>query len=75
MKKALLSAILVLTATAAQATPITYTAALSGANENPAVVTDGTGFATVTYDGFQETSLMQRVDTAAQTSHAMAYSL
>ena len=28
--------------------------------------------ATVTYDGFQETSLMQRVDTAAQTSHAMA---
>jgi hypothetical protein len=50
MKKALLSAILVLTATAAQATPITYTAALSGANENPAVVTDGTGFATVTYD-------------------------
>ena len=51
MKKALLSAILLgLTATAAQAIPITYTAVLSGANENPAITTDGTGFATVTYD-------------------------
>ena len=28
--------------------------------------------ATVTFDGFQETALMQRVDTAAQTSHAVA---
>ena len=28
--------------------------------------------ATVTFDGFQETSLMQRIDTAAQSSHAVA---
>ena len=28
--------------------------------------------ATVTFDGFQETPLMQRIDTAAQTSHAAA---
>ena len=51
MKKALLSAILLgLTATAAQAIPITYTAVLSGANENPAITTDGTGFAMVVFD-------------------------
>jgi hypothetical protein len=28
--------------------------------------------ATVTFDGFQETSLMQRIDTATQSSHAMS---
>jgi len=51
MKKVLLAAIFAgLTATAAQATPITYTTVLSGANENPAINSQGTGFATVTYD-------------------------
>jgi hypothetical protein len=51
MKKVLLSAMfLALSATAAQAVPITYTTILSGANENPAVITAGTGFATIIYD-------------------------
>jgi hypothetical protein len=51
MKKVLFAAMLVaLSATAAQAVPITYKTVLSGANENPAVVTNGTGFATVIYD-------------------------
>jgi len=51
MQKALLSAmILALSATAAHAAPITYTATLSGANEVPAVPTTGTGSATITYD-------------------------
>jgi len=31
--------------------------------------------ATVTFDGFQETALMQKVDTAAQSSHAVASAL
>ena len=51
MKKALFAAVLVaLSANAAQAAPITYTAVLSGANEVPAVPTTGTGSATITYD-------------------------
>jgi hypothetical protein len=51
MKKALFAVMLVaLSANAAQAVPITYTTTLSGANENPAVVTAGTGFATIVYD-------------------------
>lgn len=51
MKKVLLSAMLAaFSATAAQAAPITYTATLSGANENPAVPTTGTGSAIITYD-------------------------
>src|SRR6476620_1266395 len=51
MKKALFAAVLVaLSANAAQAAPITYTAVLSGANEVPAIPTTGTGSATITYD-------------------------
>src|SRR6478735_9213076 len=51
MKKVLFAAVLVaLSANAAQAAPITYTAVLSGANENPAVATTGTGSATIIYD-------------------------
>ena len=50
MKVLLSSFIVLLFASAAQATPITYKAVLSGANENPAVITAGTGLATVIYD-------------------------
>ena len=49
--KVVMSALMVLVfATAAQAVPITYKVVLSGANENPPVVTPGTGLATITYD-------------------------
>jgi hypothetical protein len=44
------SAFLVGMASAANATPITFTATLSGANENPANASLGTGFATVMVD-------------------------
>jgi hypothetical protein len=37
-------------AAAAHAVPLVYTATLSGANENPAVITSGTGWTEVTYD-------------------------
>ena len=50
MRGALSAAIVLSFATAAQALPITYTATLSGANENPAVMTAGTGSATIIYD-------------------------
>jgi hypothetical protein len=51
MKKVVFAAALVaLFANAAQAVPITYTAVLSGLNENPPVPTTGTGSATITYD-------------------------
>ena len=51
MKKVLFAATLVaLSANVAQALPITYTAVLSGLNENPPVPTTGTGSATITYD-------------------------
>src|SRR4029079_15937590 len=51
MKKALFAAVLVaLSASAAQAAPITFTATLSGANEVPSVPTTGTGSATIIYD-------------------------
>src|SRR5262249_54383487 len=43
-------ATLTLSATAAYAIPITFTTSLSGANEVPAVVTPGAGFATVFLD-------------------------
>ena len=39
-----------LSASLAQAAPITYTAVLSGLNEIPPVTTTGTGSATITYD-------------------------
>lgn len=51
MKNVLLAAALVaLSANVAQASPITYTAVLSGLNEIPSVSTTGTGSATITYD-------------------------
>ena len=51
MKKVLFAAALVaLSANLAQASPITYTAVLSGLNEIPTVPTTGTGSATITYD-------------------------
>ena len=51
MKNVLLAAAFVaLSANVAQALPITYTAVLSGLNENPPVPTTGTGSATITYD-------------------------
>jgi hypothetical protein len=37
-------------AAAAHAVPLVYTATLSGANENPAVISAGTGWTEVTYD-------------------------
>src|SRR5947209_1697889 len=50
MKRSLLLALLMLWATAAQATPITYQVFLSGPNESPANASPGTGFATVVID-------------------------
>ncbi|HUL72562.1 MAG TPA: CHRD domain-containing protein [Vicinamibacterales bacterium] len=51
MKKTLLLLTLSLVLAArAGATPITYTATLSGLNENPATPSAGTGFATVVFD-------------------------
>jgi hypothetical protein len=50
MKVVLSSFIVLLFASAAQAVPITYTTVLSGANENPAVISAGTGTGTVIYD-------------------------
>ena len=50
MKVVLSSFIVLLFASAAQAVPITFKTVLSGANENPAVITAGTGTATVIYD-------------------------
>ncbi|MEO7276164.1 MAG: CHRD domain-containing protein [Vicinamibacterales bacterium] len=51
MKKVLFAAMLVaLSASAAQAVPITYKTVLNGTNENPDVLTAGTGTATVIYD-------------------------
>ena len=44
------SILVALSANAAQAAPITYTAVLSGANEVPAIPTTGTGSATIIYD-------------------------
>ncbi len=58
MKKVLLSAMLAaFSATAAQAAPITYTTVLNGANENPDIVTAGTGSATITYDSLTHVRL------------------
>lgn len=39
----------------AQAAPVTFTAALSGASESPAVASAGTGFATVIFDSVSHT--------------------
>ena len=51
MKKVLFATALVaFSVNAAQASPITYTAVLSGLNEIPSVPTIGTGSATITYD-------------------------
>ena len=52
MKKVLFAAaaLVALSANVAHAAPITYTAVLSGLNENPPVGTTGTGSATITYD-------------------------
>jgi len=47
---AAISALVLLTATGAQAYPMEFTASLSGANEVPAVVSAGTGNASVFYD-------------------------
>ena len=47
---AAVSALVLLTATGAQAYPMEFTASLSGANEVPAVVSAGTGNASVFYD-------------------------
>jgi hypothetical protein len=47
---ALLTALALLVAPAAQATSIVYTASLSGLNEAPPNASPGTGFATVTFD-------------------------
>src|SRR3954463_10253302 len=55
MKHLLLVAVSVLYATIANASPITFTAVLSGANENPAVATPATGQATVTLDPVAQT--------------------
>ena len=56
MKKALFAVMLVaFSADATQAVPIAYKTVLSGADENPAVVTNGTGFATVIYDSLTHT--------------------
>jgi hypothetical protein len=42
-----------------EATTLTFTASLSGANENPAVVSSGTGFATVIIDTIANTMEVQ----------------
>ncbi len=51
----LLFALLFLCARGAQATPILYTAPLSGAAENPPNASPGTGFTTVGYDPIAQT--------------------
>ncbi len=55
MKRLLLVAIAVLYASVAQATPIIFTANLSGLNENPATPSPATGQATVTLDPVAQT--------------------
>src|SRR6266436_5328112 len=50
-----LMAALVLQTPAAHATPMTFVGNLSGANENPVVVTPGTGFATIILDPTAQT--------------------
>jgi len=49
------TAIMMLAASPVSAIPITFTANLSGANENPAVITPGTGLATVILDPTAQT--------------------
>ena len=51
----LLAALALSLATGAFASPITYTAALSGPNESPANTSPGTGFATVIFDSVAHT--------------------
>ena len=71
MKRLMLVTLVVLYASAAQAAPITLTAILSGANENPAIVTPGTGLATVTVDPVAQT-LQLNVMFSGLTSNSVA---
>ena len=66
-----LMAALMLLPAAAYAIPVTFTAALSGANENPAVATPGTGFATVVLDAAAQT-IQINVTFSNLTSNATA---
>jgi hypothetical protein len=63
--------VLVLLPMSAHAIPITFTAVLSGANENPAVVTPATGFATVILDA-QAHTIQINVTFSGLTSNTQA---
>src|SRR5262245_35404862 len=64
-------ALLLLLPLSAHAIPVTFTANLSGANENPAVVTPGTGLATVILDA-QARTIQISVNFSGLTSNTAA---
>ena len=71
MKRLLLVVFAVLYASVARATPITFTATLSGLNENPATPSLGTGQATVILDAVAQT-LQLNVTFSGLTSNTTA---
>ena len=64
-------ALLLLFPLSAHAIPVTFTASLSGANENPAIVTPGTGLATVILDA-QAHTIQINVSFSGLTSNTQA---